>query len=580
MVRHHESHRPNRYSRVSQEKSDGATYTPKVLADFVARQIVQTVERPSNDRPVRILDPAIGHGELLICLVHHLLRHSVTNLEVHGFETDSDALEYGTGRLKQLFPEFKLNLRHGSFLDYVLDHFGPDDQTDLFRRAQTERYDMIIANPPYVRTQIMGARRAQALAKQFGLSGRLDLYYAFVLAIARALKPEGTVGLIVSNRFMTTKSGAVVRRALSEQLNIRRAWDLGDTKLFGAAVLPAVLILEGKGCRKTTSPRFTSIYETGNPDSCTADDPISALDREGVVRTNDGRRFHVQHGRLDTDGDCDGVWRLANRVADRWLSTVADHSWSTFRRIGKVRVGVKTCADSVFIRNDWADAAGLECPELLRPLLTHHTARQFKPSIPTCPFEILYPHENVRGRRRAVDLTKYPRSRAYLEAHRATLESRQYVKAAGREWYEIWVPQNPDAWKQRKMVFRDIAHQPTFWIDLDGSVVNGDCYWLTCDEQGHSDLLWLAASVGNSTFIERFYDYRFNNKLYSGRRRFMTQYVEAFPLPDPQGSAGQEIIAKSKLLFQSMPLGQGDTLLEEVNALVWESFGLVEKASW
>ena len=481
------------------------------------------------------------------------------------------------GRLTQQFPELKLDLRPDSFLDFVLDQFGANDQNDLFRQAQTARYDMIIANPPYVRTQIMGARRAQALAKQFGLSGRLDLYYAFVLAISRVLKPNGTIGLIVSNRFMKTKSGAVIRKALIEQLNIRRAWDLGDTKLFDAAVLPAVIILDGKGCRKVQSPGFTSIYETDKAASRRSTDPLSALDCEGFVRTDDGRRFHVQHGRLDTSGTDDGVWRLANSVADGWLAAVSEHSWGTFRRVGRVRVGVKTCADSVFIRNDWAEVTGVECPELLRPLITHHVARRFKPSTLTCPFLILYPHENVRGRRRAMDLTRYPRSLAYLEAHRATLESRGYVASAGREWYEIWVPQNPDAWRQRKVVFRDIADQPTFWIDLDGSVVNGDCYWLICDDAEHSDLLWLAVSVGNSTFIERFYDYRFNNKLYAGRRRFMTQYVEAFPLPNPQSRVGKEIIAKSKLLFESIPLPEGDPLHEELNALVWESFGLVEK---
>lgn len=574
-----ESHRPHRYTRVSQEKSGGVTYTPRLLADFVARQVVQTGEFPLDGRPIRVLDPAFGHGELLISLIHRLLSESVTNIEVCGFETDSDALQHAIERLTQEFPKLNIDLRLGSFLDFVLDQFGANDQSDLFRRAQTERYDMIIANPPYVRTQIIGARRAQALAKQFGLSGRLDLYYAFVLAMSRALKPDGTIGLIVSNRFMKTKSGAVVRKALIEQLNVRRAWDLGDTKLFNAAVLPAVIILEGKERRRATSPGFTSIYETQERASYRVPDPLSALDREGIVRTDDGRRFHVQHGRLDTSGTDDGVWRLANSVADGWLSTVSEHSWKTFRGLGRVRVGVKTCADNVFIRNDWARATGVEYPELLRPLITHHMARRFKPSVLTCPFEILYPHENVRGRRRAVDLTRFPHSLAYLEAHRATLESRHYVKASGRKWYEIWVPQNPDAWKQRKLVFRDIANQPTFWIDLNGSVVNGDCYWLTCDDSEDSDLLWLAASVGNSTFIERFYDYRFNNKLYAGRRRFMTQYVETFPLPNPQGSVGQEIVAKSKLLFESMPSSEDNNLLAELNALVWESFGLIEEAN-
>ena len=237
------SRRAERYAGVSRRKSDGVTYTPSLLADFVARQIVQARGTPSEDHPTRILDPALGHGELLVKLLQHLRENGGDmNLEVHGFETSLEALQFARSRLEQQVPEPRLHLRHGNFLEFAMDRFAPNHQSDLFRDAGGKRYDMIIANPPYVRTQIMGARQTQALARQFGLSGRLDLYYAFILAIARALKPNGTAGLIVSNRFMTVKSGAIVRKALMEQLNVRSAWDLGDTKLFDAAVLPAVLI--------------------------------------------------------------------------------------------------------------------------------------------------------------------------------------------------------------------------------------------------------------------------------------------------------------------------------------------------
>ena len=573
------SRRPVRYAGVSRRKSGGATYTPKLLADFVAGQIVRTIGAPHDDHPLRILDPAIGDGELLVSLLENLRNRSITNLEVHGFETDAEALQLARLRICRRFPALSTDLRHGDFLEFALSCLGMDDQSDLFHDARRERYDIVIANPPYVRTQIMGARQTQTLARQFGLSGRSDLYYAFVLAIARALKSNGTAGLIVSNRFMTIRSGAVVRQTLLERLSIRSAWDLGDTKLFDAAVLPAVLILEGKDRRRKSPPTFSAIYETETPASRRAPDPISALGHDGVVGTDDGRRFHVRHGTLDTNGAVDGVWRLANGAADAWLSRVADHSWSTFRGIGKIRVGVKTCADSVFIRDDWDAVTKSGLPELLRPLMTHHAARRFKPRIAPRPPLILYPHENVRGRRKAVTLTHYPRSRAYLQRHRSTLEARHYVTAAGRKWYEIWVPQNPDLWQRPKLIFRDIAEQPAFWLDLDGSVVNGDCYWLTCDAPEHSDLLWLAAAVGNSTFIERFYDYRFNNKLYSGRRRFMTQYVERFPIPDPRGDLGKQIIAKAKVLYDAIPSAADGSLLEELNALVWEAFGLVEERS-
>lgn len=42
----------------------------------------------------------------------------------------------------------------------------------------------------------------------------------------------------------------------------------------------------------------------------------------------------------------------------------------------------------------------------------------------------------------------------------------------------IWVPQDPRAWARPKLVFRDIAAEPAFWLELDPAVVNGDCYWL------------------------------------------------------------------------------------------------------
>ncbi len=566
---------PPRYTIVPEEKSGGATYTPKILANFVARKVVEIFNEFPAGRPLRVLDPAIGDGELLVSLLQQLADRPGLDIKVYGFETDQKALNIAAGRLRKRFPAVEVNFKSESFLEFVLEHFGADGNRSLFSPPVPETYDLIIANPPYVRTQIMGATQAQLLAEQFGLSGRVDLYYAFILGMAQVLKPNGIAGIIVSNRFMTTRSGASVRQALFERFNIRHVWDLGDTKLFDAAVLPAVLLVEGKNGHKLESPAFTSIYQTSERASATATDPITALAGEDVIETDDGRHFRVQHGKLDTSGTADGVWRIATRTVDAWLATVEAHSWGSFRDIGKIRVGVKTCADKVFIRNDWQDMPEAARPELLKPLTTHHIARRFKPLTSDRPSQILYPHEVVQGRRRAVDLAQYPRSQAYLEAYRPALDGRKYVIEAGRKWYEIWVPQDADAWNLPKLVFRDIAEEPTFWIDLDGSVVNGDCYWLICQSPVQTDLLWLAAAVGNSTFIELFYDHCFHNKLYASRRRFITQYVEKFPLPDPHSPLGKAIIAKAKRIYECTPSPEADQIQKELDAMVWEVFGLV-----
>ncbi len=567
-----------RYQFVTEEKAGGATYTPLLLADFVADKIVSCAHLEGADA-VRVLDPAVGNGELVLSLLKKLLPRTDAPVHVFGFDTHEAALCEARRRISEAFPHVSLHLECENFLEFVLEQGTVFGTSSLFAPPKPERFDIIIANPPYVRTQIMGADQAQELATAFGLSGRVDLYHAFLIGMAQVLRPGGTAGIIVSNRFMTTKGGASLRAVLRERFSLRHIWDLGDTKVFTAAVLPAVILAEGRNGDDSCPPAFTSIYETTEPATIEALNPIAALGVVGPVALADGRRFRVQHGTLDATGPTSDVWRIATDSSDAWLSTVTSHAWGTFRDIGKIRVGVKTCADKVFIRSDWNALPDHERPELLRPVTTHHIAGRFR-SIPHREHRsILYPHEVVREQRQAVDLAHYPKTHAYLEKHRATLEGRTYVIEGGRRWYELWVPQDPASWAQPKLVFKDISERPTFWLDLDGTIVNGDCYWLTCARPDQADLLWLAAAVANSTFAEAFYDHRFNNKLYAGRRRFITQYVEQFPLPDPKTPLARKIVDEAKAIYDAAALPDRETLEPKVDRMVWEAFGLhVEEA--
>jgi adenine-specific DNA-methyltransferase len=567
----------SRYKIVSDKKTGGATYTPKNLADFVARQMVQVIQGAAADAPLHVLDPATGDGELLLSLLEQLDQQGVGTIEVHGFETDIRALNIATARLRQRFPKVALHLVHGNFLDFVLGHGRHRNSGGLFEPNTMQSYDIIIANPPYVRTQIMGAEQAQLLASQFGLAGRVDLYYAFIVGIAHVLKPGGLGGIIVSNRFMTTKSGGAVRQTIRKHFNVRHVWDLGDTKLFDAAVLPAVLLVEKQEEQQQTVASFTSIYATTDTPTQHATDVIAALGCDGVVALDDGRCFTVNNGKLDICTAADAVWRVATIASDGWLATVEAHTWRHFGDIGKIRVGVKTCADKVFIRSDWDTIPKSVRPELLQPLTTHHMARRFRAAAAKKARYILYPHESVNGRRRACDLALYPKALAYLEQHRHTLEGRTYVIEGGRQWYEIWVPQDPANWSAPKLVFRDISEVPTFWLDLEGTIVNGDCYWLASERPEDAELLWLAAAVANSTFIEAFYDHSFNNKLYAGRRRFITQYVERFPLPNLSLPCSRTIIAMAKQIYDEIDSDKTEAIAVELDKLVWEAFGVIAK---
>jgi tRNA1(Val) A37 N6-methylase TrmN6 len=549
-----------RFAVVSDRKATGATYTPPELAEYLGAKLV-AFAGPLLEQPrVRILDPALGDGSLAIAIIEALARHAPgISISFQGYETDAHVARTAQTVLSARFPATTVQVA----------------ATDFLARPLEESFDLIIANPPYIRTQVLGAEEAQSLSERFGLTGRIDMYHAFLLAMIDALAPNGLLAAITSNRFLTTRGAGTLRRTLRERLHLERIWDLGDTKLFDAAVLPAMILGRHAGApgeHRPSEPQFTTVYEVSELPGSPVSTVVSALDERGVFVVPSGRRFEVRQGTRATTSDDSSVWRLSSPDVDSWLSTVASRTWMALGDLGKIRVGVKTTADSVFIRDDWASFARNERPELLRPLITHHVAERFKARVPTK--QILYPHAVVDGARCAVDLKKYPRAAKYLQQHRAALESRKYVATAGRQWYEIWVPQDPSSWDRPKLVFRDIAERPTFWLDHTGSVVNGDCYWMVPAERSNDALLWLALAVANTTFIEAFYDRKFNNKLYAGRRRFMTQYVEQFPIPDPTTPLALRISALAQRRYAEDKESERNDLEDEIDDLVWSAFGL------
>lgn len=547
------------------QKQEGAHYTPSGLAEFVARQLVPlcSVQHPE------VLDPAVGDGELLLAIGKALDRAC----SLHGFDLDATAVGHALARVEAELPRIESDIRPQDFLEIALEHRADS----LFSKPGI--YDVVIANPPYVRTQVMGAERSQQLAQQFDLSGRVDLSFAFIEGIANVLKDGGIAGIIVSNRFMTTRAGAKVRERILSQFEVLHVWDFGDTKLFEAAVLPVVLLLRKKHSAQTANSRFTSIYTTPAAPVHQARDVFEALANGSGTVAVGGTTFLVQHGHLNHGNEINGTWRIATSSGDAWLDTVLKHTFCTFGDVGKIRVGVKTTADKVFVKSDWTVLSAEMQPEseVLRPLITHHAARRFR-ALPA-DRQILYTHEDRDGKKAAIDLAKHPRAARYLEDHRPTLEARTYVTESGRQWFEIWVPQNPALWPVPKLVFPDISERPTFWMSLDGEIINGDCYWLAAHDHSSSDLLWLALAVANSCFIESYYDHAFNNKLYSGRRRFMTQYVEKFPLPSPDLPLSREIISLARQIYDLTPGDEADALTQRIDGLVNSAFGLPEKVS-
>lgn len=547
--------------RADHRKSAGVVYTPAELAGFLADQAFKALGSTSS---VRILDPACGDGALLLAAAEVARARGIHIDTLTGYDTDEKAISIAHETLH----EFEhVVLHHGDFLE-----LSPiANTTDLFSEESplaALAFDLVISNPPYVRTQTLGSSTARALARRFGLSGRIDLYQAFVVAMIDALRPLGALGLLCSNKFLTNRAGQSMRRLLLDELELTELIDLGDTKLFDAAVLP--VIVSGRRSRSGKARRvaFRSVYRKQScldGPSNTVDTILAALSQYTTGLVSDGNNtFLIRDGELDVNNDTALPWNLIDESTRQNLDLLRHHALPTLGQLGKVRVGVKTTADDVFIRSDWEQLPPSHHPEseLLRPLLTHRDIQQWQ----CLPGEriILYPHEDSGGRAVPITLEDYPRTAAYLESHQERLRSRKYVMKAGRSWYEIWVPQRPALWKRRKVVFPDIAESPRFAVDNSGAIVNGDCYWMVIDDP---DIAEVVVAVGNSSFCTWFYDAVCGNYLYAGRRRFMTQYIERLPIPHPTPETANKI----RLLRTTNDL-------ETLDRLIWRLVGLEEVA--
>lgn len=563
-------------------KANGVHYTPPALAEFLATVTVASLGQRRST--IEVLDPACGSGALLYAFTQAIPASCRKRVILHGYETDTEGLRAAKTLLADAGVK-EVVLEQRDFLSiHGVGAFPRERQLSLLGddepNTPARYFDAVIANPPYVRTQVLGAAKAQELARRFGLTGRVDLYHAFTKAMASVLKPGGILGLLTSNRFLTIKSGAALRHLLRTEFCLEAIYDLGDTKLFSAAVLPAIVVAKRRGGVPTSDCFFDRVYEyraESNGIEHTCDTILEAFsDRQvkGLVRTGAGV-FKIERGTLQATEN-DEVWALSTPLYDDWLQSVKARQVYGFEDVSFIRVGIKTTADEVFIRDDWdRQAGGMPERDLLHPLLTHFNARKWLPIPAANEREVLYPHTVVSGKRATIDLSRYPQARAYLESHRERLSGRKYVIEAGRQWYEIWVPHNPADWEKPKVVFPDIAEEPRFFLDQTGAIVNGDCYWITLRPGLEPEWLLLILAVANSSFIKKYYDLAFHNKLYAGRRRFMTQYVKKFPLPRLSTPTGQQLV---RLVEQQVAGGDPSPDLEtQIDKLVWEAFSLVEE---
>ena len=212
--------------KTAQERNKwGQFATPPELALSIARYAHSLLDGES----VRFLDPALGTGSFYSALLQAFPPHQIeaaTGVELDPIFSQAAGALWGTSGL----------------------HIVTGDFTQ--QPHPSERFNLVLTNPPYVRHHHLTASQKDRLRQQLALSFNLDLsglaglYCYFLLLCHDWMEDRGLAVWLIPSEFMDVNYGKTLRRYLTERvtlLHIHRFCPT-DVQFTDALVSSAVVV--------------------------------------------------------------------------------------------------------------------------------------------------------------------------------------------------------------------------------------------------------------------------------------------------------------------------------------------------
>lgn len=168
--------------------------------DDISKLMASKLNKKGN-----ILEPSVGSGNLL----------KYINLENYEY---ADIFEIKKEYLDSIPINKKINNYNCDFIKQQID----------------TKYDNIIMNPPYIKTQDLSKEYRNYLKTNFDIlkNGIIDIYYAFIIKCLELLKTDGVLVSITPNSYLYNKSSLRLRKYLFDNKYVKEIIDFNDKKIF------------------------------------------------------------------------------------------------------------------------------------------------------------------------------------------------------------------------------------------------------------------------------------------------------------------------------------------------------------
>ncbi|MCF6340344.1 MAG: N-6 DNA methylase [Sulfurimonas sp.] len=192
---------------------NGAIYTPRYIREYIVTNTI--VQQKKDSSSLIVADIACGSGAFLYSASKSLKEKTDKSLSelyknnIFGLDISDYALER-TRILLTLFAivegEDKKTFEFNLFCDNSLDF-------DWYKKVKNfNGFDIVIGNPPYVRTKNLDVKTKKLMKNwQTASSGNADLYIPFFEIGYEFLKEKGSLGYITANTFKKSVNARALR---------------------------------------------------------------------------------------------------------------------------------------------------------------------------------------------------------------------------------------------------------------------------------------------------------------------------------------------------------------------------------
>lgn len=212
-------------------KKNGIVFTPKYISDYICENAI--LNAPNKN--IKIIDPGCGCGIFLVSAIEQLKYSGVSIVEainhnVYGIDIDKDNVR----RCKIVLNLYAI-LNGVSNRNLVINVVCADSlKEDWSELYNIKSFDAIIGNPPYINTHDMSKETAKYLKETFVTTkkGVYNIFYAFIEYAMNFINPNGILGYIVPNNFLTIKSAYKLREFISANSYLKCIIDFVDNMIF------------------------------------------------------------------------------------------------------------------------------------------------------------------------------------------------------------------------------------------------------------------------------------------------------------------------------------------------------------